>query len=647
MDLVTQTSLEALLLKATSSANQNMDTAALEAFCTLVNKEKDGAHIGVKVISNRMHSAVEKEVLQTLNVLDNCMSRCGTHFQAEVGKFRFLNEMIKLVSPKYLGCQTPVVVKQKVLQLLYVWTLDFPKESKIKEAYEMLRKQGVIREIPNPNVAVETNNIPKKKSNSIFQDEEKSKVLQKLLQSKDPEDIQAANWLIKSMVKEDEKRIELKSQRLSELEAAQNNIRLLNEMLDSYIAETTSKDEMDLIKELYQSCERLRTTLAKLASETAQNEDLLGDIIQVNDELSQVFSKYRAIIIGGRTLSDMTPQKSDDADLSLLTFDVMSLGNDSTSTNIGVKDTKTDMTPTIDVLCDLFNASSNTSAEVLKPVQLMTELTEKTENKLKAFDDLDILGQHLMKENLKSDGRRTFSGKYQDKVPMNLLTKKSELRQNSVDSPKDEARTLDFDLNLFIKSPVKQNHNGATDSLRRLSNSESGDDCLVDISDEHIPEGNLKTAIKSKDILKQDEKIPKTKTDLNLKNITVELKDIKPSILPPITILDKNHINVTVHHAKDRPRDEVRVFVVTTVSKNELPLSQFLFQAVVPKSCRLKLQSPSATELPAFNPFLPPSAITQIMIISNPEEVQLTLKYVLSYSLDDETITEMGEIENL
>lgn len=70
------------------------------------------------------------------------MSRCGNPFQAEVGKFRFLNEMIKLVSPKYLGSQTPVNVKQRVLQLMYVWTIDYPKETKIKEAYDMLKKQG-------------------------------------------------------------------------------------------------------------------------------------------------------------------------------------------------------------------------------------------------------------------------------------------------------------------------------------------------------------------------------------------------------------------------------------------------------------------------------------------------------------------------
>lgn len=129
------------------------------------------------------------------------MQKCGSTFQAEVGKFRFLNEMIKLVSPKYLGSQTPLSVRQKVLQLMYLWTLDYPKESKIKEAYDMLKKQGVIIEAPL-NVTYETCQVPDRSKNSILCDEEKSKLLQKLLQSKNPEDLQAANRLIKCMVKE-------------------------------------------------------------------------------------------------------------------------------------------------------------------------------------------------------------------------------------------------------------------------------------------------------------------------------------------------------------------------------------------------------------------------------------------------------------
>lgn len=36
---------------------------------------------------------------------------------------------------------------------------------------------------------------------------------------------------------------------------------------------------------------------------------------------------------------------------------------------------------------------------------------------------------------------------------------------------------------------------------------------------------------------------------------------------------------------------------------------------------KVKLQPPSASDLPAFNPILPPAAITQVMLIANPRKV--------------------------
>lgn len=73
------------------------------------------------------------------------MKKCGSCFHAEVGKFRFLNELIKLVSPKYLGSHTPEPVRKRVLELMQSWTVQYPRETKIKEAYDMLKKQGVVK----------------------------------------------------------------------------------------------------------------------------------------------------------------------------------------------------------------------------------------------------------------------------------------------------------------------------------------------------------------------------------------------------------------------------------------------------------------------------------------------------------------------
>lgn len=661
MDIVT-TSLDALLHKATNTQNQNVDTAAVEAFCALINKEKEGAHIGAKLLANRMHSKNEVEALHTLTILDTSMKRCNNSLHSEIGKFRFLNEMIKLVSPKYLGSQTPLSIKQKVLQLLYIWTLDYPKETKIKEAYDMLKKQGVIREIPL-SVCADNACIPERKmAASIFNDEEKNRLLQKLLQSKNPEDLQAANRLIKNMVKEDDKRAELKSRRISELESVNNNVRLLNEMLDSYKPGISSEDELQLIKELHQSCERLRPNVFKLATDVQQNEAMLNEVLQASDELGQVFDKFTEIIIKGNI-----PQRESQLDasnnLSLLDLsspideDVLEKNNSAFQTQTS-KESQSDM----DLLCDIFT-SNVVSHDILTPISSIKIVTSEGNNngnvgnlnKSSALDELDALGEHLLKENLSSKRIGPQFNKVLEKVSMNVLAKQSSLESKNTSLAVVEQNKLSdlvseeafkLDLNFLTN---KQNIN-ETKAIKY--NETIADDLLVDITSENVEKTDMIKDNEEKldtNLTNVENNVPViNKTDFKLNDLVIKLEEIKPSVVTPLIVLDeKNGITVTLHFGKNKPREDVVVIVVTTISKNELPLSNLLFQAVVPKSCKLKLQKPSGNELPAYNPFLPPSAVTQIMLIANPEKVNVSLKCIVSYTMDDETITEMGEVDSL
>lgn len=51
-------------------------------------------------------------------------------------------------SLKYLGSRTSEKVKNKILELLYSWTVGLPEEVKIAEAYQMLKKQGEAHSSP-------------------------------------------------------------------------------------------------------------------------------------------------------------------------------------------------------------------------------------------------------------------------------------------------------------------------------------------------------------------------------------------------------------------------------------------------------------------------------------------------------------------
>lgn len=71
-------------------------------------------------------------------------------FRTEVGRFRFLNELIRILSPKFYGSQTPQVVKERAIKFLTdaagskrrQW---FPSEhAKIDAVYNSLVEGGVI-----------------------------------------------------------------------------------------------------------------------------------------------------------------------------------------------------------------------------------------------------------------------------------------------------------------------------------------------------------------------------------------------------------------------------------------------------------------------------------------------------------------------
>ncbi|XP_036194830.1 ADP-ribosylation factor-binding protein GGA3 isoform X5 [Myotis myotis] len=292
-------SLESWLNKATNPSNRQEDWEYIIGFCDQINKELEGPQIAVRLLAHKVQSPQEWEAVQALTVLEACMKNCGRRFHNEVGKFRFLNELIKVVSPKYLGDRVSEKVKTKVIELLYSWTLALPEESKIKDAYHMLKRQGIVQS--DPLIPVDRTLIPSpppRPKNPVFDDEEKSKLLAKLLKSKNPDDLQEANKLIKSMVKEDEARIQKVTKRLHTLEEVNNNVKLLSEMLLHYSKEDSSEADKELMKELFDRCENKRRTLFKLASETEDNDNSLGDILQASDNLSRVINSYKTIIEG-------------------------------------------------------------------------------------------------------------------------------------------------------------------------------------------------------------------------------------------------------------------------------------------------------------------------------------------------------------
>ncbi|XP_056136513.1 ADP-ribosylation factor-binding protein GGA3-like [Lampris incognitus] len=259
-------SLESWLNKATNPSNRQEDWEFIMGFCDQINKELEGPQISVRLLAHKIQSPQEWEAVQALT---------------------------------YLGDRVSEKVKAKVIEMLYSWTISLSDETKISEAYQMLKRQGIVSVDPTlpPDGTLSQSPLSRPK-NPVFANEEKSRRLTELLKSKKPDDLQEANRLIKNMVKEDEMRMLKQKQQKSTLEEVNNSVKLLNEMLSHFSTDDSTDGDKELIKDLYGDCNKFRRIVFQLATETEDDDSSLGVILQASDDLSRVINSYKEIVEG-------------------------------------------------------------------------------------------------------------------------------------------------------------------------------------------------------------------------------------------------------------------------------------------------------------------------------------------------------------
>ncbi|KAL6039474.1 hypothetical protein STEG23_034290 [Scotinomys teguina] len=614
--------LEARINRATNPLNKELNWTSINAFCEQLNEDFEGPSLATRLLAHKIQSPQEWEAIQALTVLETCMKSCGKRFHDEVGKFRFLNELIKVVSPKYLGSRTSEKVKNKILELLYSWTVGLPAEVKIAEAYQMLKKQGIVKSDPKlPDDAIFSLPAPRPK-NVIFEDEEKSKMLARLLKSSHPEDLRAANKLIKEMVQEDQKRMERISKRVNAIEEVNSNVKLLTEMVMSHSQGAASSSSEDLMKELYQRCERMRPTLFRLASDTEDNDEALAEILQANDNLTQVINLYKQLVRGEEVNGDATASSIPGSTSALLDLSGLDLppsgttypatpthsGNQSSPEqpsasvsllddelmSLGISDPTPPSGPSSDSMgWNSFQSSDGAEPSVPPPAPNVDcrPPAQAPPTTSSGLDDLDLLGKTLLQQALPPEAQQ--------------------VRWEKQPAPRLTLRDLQSKSSCSLPSP------GATSLLHNTSPEPPGP---------------------------PPQPAP---TELSLANITVPLESIKPSSILPVTVYDQHGFRVLFHFARDPlpGRSDVLVVVVSMLSTAPQPIRNIVFQSAVPKVMKVRLQPPSGTELPAFNPIVHPSAITQVLLLANPQKEKVRLRYKLIFTMGDQTYNEMGDVD--
>ncbi|XP_010016302.1 PREDICTED: ADP-ribosylation factor-binding protein GGA2 [Nestor notabilis] len=610
------TELERWLNKATDPGIPEENWECIQRFCDQVNADTDGPSLAPRLLAHKIQSPQEMEALHALTVLETCVNNCGERFHREIAKFRFLNELIKVLSPKYYGTWSSAKVKSRVTEVIFSWTVWFPQEVKIQDAYQMLKKQGIVKEDPKfPEDRILPPPSPRPQTSIFDTDEEKSKLLARLLKSNHSEDLQAANRLIKSMIKEEQEKSAQVSRRANTISEVSENVKHMEELLENYRRQELSRSDRETLQTLFQRCEKLRPLLFRLASETVDDDEALAEILQANDKLIQVLRQYRQVVAshedgagGGPVTSSVDapahqPPPRRMKSYTLIDFSELEMTSQS-PTDQSANTTTTSRHSSTTSAClleeELKTLDLSNSPVVQKPPPDFGFAETAVHN---GNGEVVIASPTL---RLQEDWEDSCSEKNELQGLVGQL------------SPPSSSKVLSWDF-----SPM-------TLPFPDLPNSSMADTSFSSLGYEQKPAASLHPA----------------SHDASLENLFVPLISITPSGICPLTVFDRNGFKAMLHFSRDPApgRPDVLVMVLSMLSTSAQPIKDIVFQAAVPKNMTIRLQPASGSELPAFSPLLPPAMVSQVLLLSNPHKDPIRLRYKLRFTQGVQPCSEVGEV---
>ncbi|XP_067639976.1 ADP-ribosylation factor-binding protein GGA1 isoform X2 [Eurosta solidaginis] len=667
-----ETIMEEMLNRATNPSRETVDELSLQMFCLVVKSNP-------KLIDRAQEMIM-------LKLLEECMTQCGTEFQDEAAKFRFLNQLIRLVSKKYQGADTPMPVKKRIMECLLLWTTELPQKTKIREVYDMLcRDDGVVH---GTTPAIEA-----KRESTLGIDEE---MLSKLIKSKNPEDYKRANLLIQNRVKQDARRMELGLECKNTLQEVQTTVNVLEDMLKIYELEGKQHDResetMMLLHEVYQACKKHKTFMERLPTLIENfDEALTVEAMSTKDSLQSVLRRYKTLvgtpklvrysnsILNTNTISQRVPTKSSNAEL--LTDLLGDSTNTSTEPLITPATTTTDFaTPAVidelellgatgslvagkleatatkqsfDDLHSIFNAASSatsstnktgnifSSLDILQPVNVFSNSTtivssaEYQKQKCATSDkstfrqlpDIDKLSEDLLQKSLQ-DLERVYSFKKEaEKHTLNDLAQEKNKQQANSSPP---TTTLSAKVS---ESQLDQ----LNESEEQFENKED-DDLMLPTKDEDnkIPSHTL-VSERSNGIVEAENITPNQPPIKHLADIDIDLDEIVPAAVDPLT-LNGDDITLTLNYTDNRIAGckQTSIIVISANNKSKSFVNNFKFDASVRKPCKVRVLKPTATEMSPCKPFRPATPINQIMLLLNPTGKPIDVTCIIEYELDED-----------
>ncbi|XP_066156744.1 TOM1-like protein 2 isoform X3 [Euwallacea fornicatus] len=266
--------------QATDGSLASENWALNMEICDMINETEEGPKDAVRAIKKRLIQNAGKNyivVMYSLTILETCVKNCNKRLHILVCSKDFVNELVKLLSPKN---DPPTAVQEKVLSLIQCWASAFQADQDllgVNIVYKDLLAKGIefpatdldtLAPIHTPRRSVEapprpvsapspsTSPIPPIESptGGILTPEQRAKLQ-------------------------------------SELDVVQSNMNVLGEMLSEVKPGHEERDELELLHELCAVCQSMQQRLMELISKIT-NDTLTEELLRINDDMNNLFLRY-------------------------------------------------------------------------------------------------------------------------------------------------------------------------------------------------------------------------------------------------------------------------------------------------------------------------------------------------------------------
>uniref|UniRef100_A0A8D3CHG4 Adaptor related protein complex 1 subunit gamma 1 n=1 Tax=Scophthalmus maximus TaxID=52904 RepID=A0A8D3CHG4_SCOMX len=112
--------------------------------------------------------------------------------------------------------------------------------------------------------------------------------------------------------------------------------------------------------------------------------------------------------------------------------------------------------------------------------------------------------------------------------------------------------------------------------------------------------------------------------------------------IPPMTAYNKNGLKIDFTFERANPNPNIAVITIHASNSTEADMTDFVFQAAVPKTFQLQLLSPSSNVVPALNQ----GSVTQVIRVLNPQKQQLRMRIKLTYTHKGSPVQDLAEVNN-